>query len=293
MPILIYAGFITGVILIFWALVFRRTVSLSPKIRKDIIEENVWQEKEKSRKPFILIRPFLSFNRQMLIRLGQENRIKDALSFVNINLLPEEFLAIMYLVVFAAAIALVVIMKKVDTLWLTVIVVLGFVIPRLYLSNLIKKRKRQILKALPDLIDLLTLCVEAGLDFMNGLNWVLKRFPLGALTKEVTIVVHEIKMGKSRHEALKDMSRRVDIPDMSSFVNTLCHTERLGTPIIDVLRTLSVEARRRRFQRGERLALQAPIKMLFPLIFFILPVVAIIVGGPVILNFVKGGLPKF
>ena len=125
---------------------------------------------------------------------------------------------------------------------------------------------------------------------MQGVEWAIQRAKPSPLVKELSIVINEIKVGKSRQEALKSMSRRLNLPEVFSFVNTLVAADRMGTPVYDVLNSLGEETRRQRFQRGERLALQAPIKMLFPLIFFILPVVAIIVGGPILLQFLKGGL---
>jgi tight adherence protein C len=119
---------------------------------------------------------------------------------------------------------------------------------------------------------------------------VIKRSKVSSLTKELSLVLHEIQMGKSRSDSLKSMAKRMSIPEVSSLVNTLVAADRMGTPVYNVLNDLGEEARRQRFQRGERLALTAPIKMLFPLIFFILPVVAIIVGAPILLQFMQGGV---
>ena len=97
-------------------------------------------------------------------------------------------------------------------------------------------------------------------------------------------------MGKSRREALKDMSARLNIPDVSSFVRTLIQAERMGAPVSETLAIISEDSRLNRFRRAERLALQAPMKLLIPLIFFILPTVAIIVGGPIFLQFMQQGI---
>ena len=91
-------------------------------------------------------------------------------------------------------------------------------------------------------------------------------------------------------QALKDMARRLDIPEVSSFVQALVQAERMGTPVSETFGIISEDTRLQRFRRGERIALQAPIKILFPLIFCILPVIGIIVGGPVILQFLQGGV---
>jgi len=122
---------------------------------------------------------------------------------------------------------------------------------------------------------------------------VVERSPKSPLVNEFSLVIHEVSIGKSRAGALKDMAKRLSLAEVSSFVNTVVHAERMGTSMSDILAILSEEARRQRFQKGERLALQAPIKMLFPLILFILPVVGIIIGGPILLQFMQGGVPKF
>ena len=125
---------------------------------------------------------------------------------------------------------------------------------------------------------------------MLALRWVVEKSKETPLRDELTQILQEIKMGKSRRQALKDMSQRLNIPDISSFVRTLIQTDRIGTPISEALAIISEDCRLSRFRRGERLALQAPMKMLIPLIFFILPTVAIIVGGPVFLQFSQAGL---
>lgn len=289
----IYVLVISGGLLIVWSFYRRSRPSFSPQI-KETIEEEAWHKEGLIKRPILIARPFSWFNRLILGRLGKVNQgIRDKMSFLDINLLPEDFLSIKYLIILGLFAAVYIIMKRMDFLWLAGIIVAGFFLPELYIKSLIKKRKKLILKALPDAIDLLTLCVEGGLDFVNGMQWVIKRTAMNPLVKEFSLVLHEIKMGKSRHDALKAMARRADIPDMFSFVNTLVLADRMGSPIADVLKTLAEEARRRRFQRGERQALQAPIKMLFPLILFILPVVAIIVGGPILIRFTQGGGPKF
>lgn len=244
------------------------------------------------RKPLFFIYPFLTFNRYILGWLGGKY-FSSQLKSAEINLSPEEYLGINEIFILILLGGAIVLIGRIEPLWIGILVLLGFFGPDLYLKTRIQKRKRLIIKALPEAIDLLTLCVEGGLDIMLGLEWVLRRSPKTPLMNEFSLVLQEVKVGKPRQEALKDMAKRVSVPEVFSFVNTLVHTERMGTPVAEILNILSEEARRQRFQKGERLALQAPIKMLFPLIFFIFPVVGIIVAGPVLLQFIQGGLPKF
>ena len=164
---------------------------------------------------------------------------------------------------------------------------IGFILPDIWLSRKISRRQMHIRRDLPNIIDLLNLCVSGGLDFMLAVNRVIKDLPPCDLTKELAEVYRETHMGKTRREALKNFASRVDTPEVYSFVRTLIQAERMGTPISDALKVQSEEIRIRRFQRGEALALKAPIKLLFPLFAFILPTVLIIVGGPIILQFMR------
>jgi tight adherence protein C len=168
--------------------------------------------------------------------------------------------------------------------------VVGFLLPELWLNAQIKKRQRQIRRDLPNIIDLLNLCVSGGLDFMLAVNRVVKDLKPCELTHELAEVYRETQMGKSRREALKNFAWRTDMPEVYSFVRTLVQADRMGTPMADALKLQSEEIRTMRFHRGEAMALKAPIKLLFPLFAFILPVVLIIVGGPIILQFVNEGI---
>lgn len=166
---------------------------------------------------------------------------------------------------------------------------LGFLLPEVWLSSKIKNRQAAVLRDLPHIIDLLNICVEAGLDFMVAVNRVIQEFRPCVLLVELKILFQEIQMGSSRREALKNLGSRVNSPEVLSFVRTLIQADRMGTPIGDALKMQSEEIRIRHFQKGEEMALKAPIKLLFPLLFFILPVVLIIVAGPILIQFTRGG----
>ena len=174
-------------------------------------------------------------------------------------------------------------------LFLLLFFVFGLILPELWLSDKLKKRQREIARDLPPVIDLLNLCVGAGLDFMQAVKKVIKNFRKCNLTDELQEMNREIDMGTSRHDALKNMSWRINLPEVSSFVRTLVQTDKMGAPIKETLGILSEEIKIRRFQKGEEQAMKAPVKLLIPLIIFILPVVMAIVAGPIILNFIGGG----
>ena len=128
---------------------------------------------------------------------------------------------------------------------------------------------------------------------MVAVNKVIDQFRPCTLIKELTILVHEIQMGNSRRDSLKNLAARINSTEMISFVRTLVQADRMGTPIGEALKMRSEEIRIRRFQKGEEQALKAPIKLLLPLLMFILPVVLIIVAGPILIQFTKGGFLKF
>lgn len=171
--------------------------------------------------------------------------------------------------------------------------VAGFIVPDLWLRMKIKRRHREIRRDLPVVIDLLNLCVDAGLDFMLAVNRVMKDFKKCPLTDELLEVWRETKMGSSRRDALQHLSRRVNLLELSSFVRTLLQADRMGAPMGDALKIQAEEIRQRRYLQGEEAALKAPIKLLFPLFVFILPVVLVIVAGPILIQFIRGDGIKF
>lgn len=171
-----------------------------------------------------------------------------------------------------------------------VAVAIGYILPDFLLKQKIAKRQHSIIKDLPNIIDLLTLCVGGGMDFMLAVNRVLKELKPGVLSQELATMIHQIQMGKTRREALKDLAWRIDMPEVHSFARTLIQADRMGSPLSEALKLQAEEVRMRRFHRGEAMALKAPIKLLLPLFVFILPVVMVVVAGPIILNFMRGGL---
>jgi len=176
---------------------------------------------------------------------------------------------------------------------LVIPLIIGFAFPDLWLNEKVKKRHLAVLRDLPHVIDLLNICVGAGLDFMVAVTRVTEEFRSGVLVDELKALMREIEMGSSRRDALKNLSGRINSPEIISFARTLVQADRMGTPIGDALKMQAEEIRLRRFQKGEEMALKAPIKLLFPLLFFILPVVLIIVAGPILIQFTRGGFMKF
>jgi tight adherence protein C len=167
---------------------------------------------------------------------------------------------------------------------------LGFyVLPTLWLSSQIRRRQTEIVKALPDALDLLTISVEAGLGFDAALSKVAEKWD-NELSLAFNRVIQEIRMGKLRREALRDMSDRMEVSDVSSFVAAIIQADQLGVSIAKVLRIQSEQMRIRRRQRAEEKAHQAPVKMLFPMVFLIFPALFIVLLGPAVLVVMKSGV---
>lgn len=146
-----------------------------------------------------------------------------------------------------------------------------------------KKRQREILKSLPDVLDLLTISVEAGLGFDQALTKVVEKAK-GPLAEELAKTLQEIQYGKNRRDALRDLSTRLQVDALTQLVNALLQADRLGIGIAQVLRVQAEDLRMRRRQYAEERAMKAPVKLLFPLIFFVFPSLFVILLGPAAIN---------
>lgn len=155
-----------------------------------------------------------------------------------------------------------------------------------YFHVKIKNRQREIQRTLPDVLDLLTVSVEAGLSFDGALVKLAEKMK-GALVDELTRVLQEMRIGIPRKAALTAMAKRCDVEDLSLFVSAIVQADQLGVGIAKVLRIQSVEARDKRRMKIRELAMKAPIKMLFPLVFFIFPALFVVVLGPAVLSIIK------
>lgn len=162
--------------------------------------------------------------------------------------------------------------------------IVGFFLPDLWLASLISTRHKQIRKALPYVMDLLTLSVEAGLDFVASIVRIAEKAKPSPLVDELRIYLKEVKLGTTRSDGLANLSGRVQLSELSAFTTVLIQADQLGASIGPVLRAQADLLRSQRFQRAERLGAQASQKILFPLIFFILPTIAIVIFAPMILE---------
>lgn len=162
--------------------------------------------------------------------------------------------------------------------------IVGLYLPNYWLKRRIKQRQKEIVKALPDALDMLMIAVEAGLGFDQALAKVAEKWD-NALTREFGRVVGEMRLGVRRADALRNMVYRTGVDDLASFVAVLIQADRLGVSIASVLHAQSEQLRTRRRQRAEEAARKAPLKMLFPLVLFIFPSLFVVILGPAVPRF--------
>lgn len=160
--------------------------------------------------------------------------------------------------------------------------VMGFILPILWIRSKINKRKKEIIKSLPDAMDLLTIAVEAGMGFDGALQKVAEKWD-NELSRAFAKVVQEMRLGVIRREALRNMSNGMDVPDVTSFVAAIIQADQLGVSIAKILRVQSEQMRTKRRQRAEEQANKAPIKMLFPMVFLIFPALFVVLLGPAVI----------
>jgi tight adherence protein C len=156
---------------------------------------------------------------------------------------------------------------------------IGFAFPQLWLTSKIQGRQKEIRKAMPDALDLLTICVEAGLSFDSAMSKVSEKWE-NQLSLAFARVIREIQLGKLQREALRDMSDRLGIPEMTSFVAAVIQSQQLGVSMAKVLRIQSEQMRMKRRQRAEEEAHKAPVKMIFPMGILIFPSIMIVLMTP-------------
>lgn len=171
----------------------------------------------------------------------------------------------------------------------TLFLLLGFFFPDLWLSGRVSARQKGVFRAMPDALDLLTICVEAGLGFDSAMSKVHEKWE-NDLALEFGRVIQEIRLGKLRRDALRDMAERLGVAEMTSFVAAVIQSEQLGVSMAKVLRIQSDQMRVRRRQMAEEEAHRAPIKMIFPIGILIFPSLLIVLLGPAAMLLVRSPL---
>ena len=288
------------IIFIFVSVAFLTGFILYPLLsNKGVLQERLEKMLPQERKAFTLIEekkpwwrttierlgmnmPVASQNQskytQMLIAAGMK---KGSLYlFMGSKVLLAALLPALYIFLYAWPKG--VVQNKESLLFIAALAIVGFLIPSLWLKQRVEARKTEIFHTLPDVLDLLTVCVEAGLGIDASLNRTCEspQFAGNPLAEEMKQTAREIRAGKPRPEALADMAKRTMVEDIGAFVTMLVQTERFGTSLSLALRVYSDSQRTRRRQIAEERAAKTAIKIIFPLILFVFPALMIVLVGP-------------
>jgi tight adherence protein C len=235
-----------------------------------------------------LLVPMLGWLERLLGSIMPDQIVRDlgrSLERAGLNLSPASFLVQWVMGALAAPLMLTVVamLAGLPLMVVPVIALLalvpGVVGPILWLHGRATRRQRLILRALPDFCDLVAISVEAGLGLEAAMARVAERQP-GPLAQEVRKTLHEISLGRARQEALIDMGRRCGVDELNTFLTAIVQAEQLGVGIANTLRVQADYLRMQRRQRAEAMAQQAPVKMVFPLVFLIFPAMMLVLLGP-------------
>jgi tight adherence protein C len=294
--LLIIMCFISTLFLIYYVLLSLLSGKIQILKRLDVISKNQQDKESELDKPVSerIFKPMFEFLGKNLIKITP-NQIITALEKRIITAgIPFKFSAKHWLNLQAGIIVIVMgfsiivyFILKIDfsTSFLIFSIGVAFTLlfPLLLLNQKANERKAKLLKDLPDVLDLLTVSVEAGLGFDGALSKVVEKMP-GPLGKEFGNVLQEVKMGRQRKDALRGFCDRVNVPDLTAFVGAVIQAEQLGVSIGNILRIQSEQMRAKRRQRAQEKAMKAPIKMLIPMVIFIFPTIFSVLIGPIIIR---------
>jgi tight adherence protein C len=166
----------------------------------------------------------------------------------------------------------------------------GFIYPRIWLKDVLKKRQKAILRTLPAYLDFLTMGVEAGLNMSGAISQAVTKGPIGPLKSEFSLVLRDLRAGLTRADALRRFEDRIRVPQVSSFVNAVIQAERMGASLGSTFRFQAEQRRTERFQRAEKLAMEAPVKLIFPLVAFIFPITFLVLMFPIVMKYLQSGM---
>ncbi|MDF2534710.1 MAG: Type secretion system domain protein [Bacillales bacterium] len=219
---------------------------------------------------------------------NQTDKLRRDLKAAGLKISTNEFNAIRLIVafgsIFLSILGSFLIAKPTITILIVVIgSITAYLVPRYYLQSKVKKRQDAILKQMPDVMDILSVSVEAGLGFDAALIRTSEYFQ-GPLVDELVITYREIQMGKSKKDALRGLSERNIVPALKTFSSTVIQSEKLGIPIKNVLKSQAEQLRTERKQIAEEKGMKTPVKIIIPMILFVFPVIFIILLGPTIIQ---------
>lgn len=172
-----------------------------------------------------------------------------------------------------------------DSTFVFVGLFLGFLLPKISLGDLRKKREKSIVRALPTYLDFLTMAVQAGMNMTGAIQQAVDKGPEGPLNIEFRKVIRDIKAGMSKYDGLRALADRNDIKELNAFVTAVIQAEKTGASVGNTLKVQADQRRVERFQRAEKLAMEAPVKLIFPLVVFIFPMTFLVLFFPIIMKF--------
>jgi tight adherence protein C len=236
----------------------------------------------------------VSFRMGNFLSVSYRHKIQLALRHAGLDyaLSPEQFFAGKIVAGLAAAGVLTLLLLANDTsslLWASILGAAGFLFPDMWLRDERLKRQLSILKALPFYLDVITLCVESGLSLTSAVSQAIAKAPPNPFKSELQRVMRDIRTGRPRLEAFRSLSERLQMPAISNLVSALVTADRQGAALGPILRAQAEQRRSERFLRAEKLAMEAPVKMLFPLIAFIFPCTFAVIAFPIAVKFLEEG----
>jgi len=293
-----------GIFLVFWGMYATRGQAVSGDMVQDRLaafsgEKPLTLDEVELQKPFEerFIRPLIDRLGKYLSENTPEKQRQDMQNRLNLagrpgNLSPSDFQALRYgatvvLFVIGLLLGLLLFHSPVGIVVSAAVgAVLGFFAPPYYITSKVTARRKEIQLALPDVMDLLTIAVEAGLGFDAAVQRVTDKFD-NALADEFKTVLQEVRLGRPRLDALDEMGRRCGVEDLHNFTQAVIQSEQMGVGLAKILRLQSEEMRRKRRQRAEELAAQASLKMMLPMVGCIFPTLWLILLGPAVLIIMK------
>jgi tight adherence protein C len=271
----------------------------------DLPYDDVLTETKRSASKNAIFNIFINFGNRLRPKKAEDGSIKQ-MRFLKAGIRNPKagpifwgikcFLTILFLAIFLVLrIVVFTVMDGQLTIALGVFIpFLGFYLPDIWLRQRTEKRQEKLLKALPDSLDLMVVCVEAGMGLDEAINRVAKESKLHSqeLSDEFAFLSLELRAGKQRQDALRNLAERTNLEEVNNLVTLLIQADKFGTNIADTLRVYSDSFRTERFQRAEEMAAKMPVKLIFPLILFIFPALFVVLIGPAIIsiyrNFILG-----
>lgn len=208
-------------------------------------------------------------------------------------MIAEEFIALRLLSAFSILALGAIVLAMIDEwnpTYLLILPILGYFYPDVWLRDIRKRQIHGVLRTLPTYLDFISMAVEAGLNFSGALELARKKAPVGPLANEFGVVQRDLRAGISRANALKRLAERINIQEMTSFVNSVIQAEKMGSSLAQVLKIQAEQRRQERFLRAEKKAMEAPVKLIGPLVLFVFPTTFIVLAFPIVMKFMQEGL---